>query len=146
MAYAAKPRFPGDWAKLQRHSCPHFNCSLAVNEPSAMSHTYTRLSLLTKHLSNGKVRVLMLILSEFDIRFQVPAPAAMVVVLHLHPSIESRLRTGNELLIERSTTDVPDPTTIREQLFRTANTLILSAIGVLVLSPAPGTSGFPTLV
>ena len=80
------------------------------NQPSAMSHTYTRLSLLTKHISNGKVRVLMLILSEFDIRFQVPAPAAMVVVLHLHPSLESRLRTGNGLLIERSTTDVPDPT------------------------------------
>jgi transglutaminase-like putative cysteine protease len=52
----------------------------------------------------------MLILSEFDIRFQIPAPAAMVVVLHLHPSIESRVRTGNELLIERSTADVPDST------------------------------------
>jgi transglutaminase-like putative cysteine protease len=75
-----------------------------------MSHTYTKLSLLTKHLSNWKVRVLMLIRSEFDIRFQVPAPAAMVAVLHLHPSIESRLRTGNELLIERLTTDVPDST------------------------------------
>src|SRR5580658_813122 len=52
----------------------------------------------------------MLILSEFDIRFEIPAPAAMVAVLHLHPSIESRLRAGNELLIERSTADVPDST------------------------------------
>jgi transglutaminase-like putative cysteine protease len=52
----------------------------------------------------------MLILSEFDIRFQIPAPAAMVAVLHLHPSIESRLRAGNELLIELSTADVRDST------------------------------------
>src|ERR1700760_3201190 len=62
------------------------------------------------NITNGKVRVPMLILSEFDIRFQLPAPAAMVAVLHLHPSIESRLRTGNELLIERSTADVPEST------------------------------------
>lgn len=42
----------------------------------------------------------MLILSEFDIQFRLPAPTAMVAMLHLHPSVEPRLRSGNELLIE----------------------------------------------
>jgi transglutaminase-like putative cysteine protease len=74
-----------------------------------MSHSTLNL-VFSPNITNGKVRVPMLILSEFDIRFQLPAPAAMVAVLHLHPSIESRLRTGNELLIERSTADVPEST------------------------------------
>ncbi len=42
----------------------------------------------------------MLILSEFDIQFRLPAPAAIVAMLHLHPSMEPRLRSGNHLLIE----------------------------------------------
>ncbi len=42
----------------------------------------------------------MLILSEFDIQFRLPAPTAIVAMLHLHPSVEPRLRSGNELLIE----------------------------------------------
>jgi transglutaminase-like putative cysteine protease len=42
----------------------------------------------------------MLILSEFDIQFNIPAPAAMVALLYLHPSLESRLRSGNVLLVE----------------------------------------------
>ncbi len=42
----------------------------------------------------------MLILSEFDIQFRLPAPAAIVAMLHLHPSVEPRLRSGNHLLIE----------------------------------------------
>ncbi len=42
----------------------------------------------------------MLILSEFDIQFQLPAPAAMVALLHLHPSLEPQLRSGNKLLVE----------------------------------------------
>lgn len=46
----------------------------------------------------------MLILSEFDIQFNLPAPTAMVVLLHLHPSLHPRLRSGNELLIEHLTT------------------------------------------
>ena len=43
----------------------------------------------------------MLILSEFNIQFQLPAAAPMIAVLHLHPSVELRLRSGNELLIEQ---------------------------------------------
>ena len=42
----------------------------------------------------------MLILSEFDIQFRLPAPVAMVAMLHLHPSVEPRLRSGNQLLVE----------------------------------------------
>ena len=46
------------------------------------------------------LRSLMLILSEFDIRFLLPAHTAMVALLHLHPSLQSRLRSGNELLVK----------------------------------------------
>lgn len=103
--------------RRERCSCLHFNCSFAVKKRSAQCRkTYTKLSLLAKHLNNWKARVLMFILSEFDIRFQIPAPAAMVAVLHLHPSIESRLRTGNELLIECLTGDVPDWTDNRRTI------------------------------
>lgn len=42
----------------------------------------------------------MLILSEFDIQFRLPAPTSIIAMLHLHPSVEPRLRSGNELLIE----------------------------------------------
>ncbi len=43
----------------------------------------------------------MLILSEFDIQFHMPFPTPMVAVLHLHPSLEPRLRSGDQLLIEQ---------------------------------------------
>ena len=43
----------------------------------------------------------MLILSEFDIQFQLPFPTPMVAVLHLHPSLGLRLKSGNELKIEQ---------------------------------------------
>jgi transglutaminase-like putative cysteine protease len=42
----------------------------------------------------------LLILSEFDIQFRLPAPAAIVAMLHLHPSVEPSLRSGGEFLIE----------------------------------------------
>ncbi|MGC2400606.1 MAG: transglutaminase family protein [Acidobacteriaceae bacterium] len=42
----------------------------------------------------------MLILSEFVIEFTLPASTAMIALLHLHPSAEPRLRSGNELLVE----------------------------------------------
>ena len=42
----------------------------------------------------------MLIFSDFDIQFRLPAPAAIVAMLHLHPSVEPRLRSGNNLIIE----------------------------------------------
>src|ERR1700734_290460 len=42
----------------------------------------------------------MLILSEFQIEFTLPAPTAMLALLHLHPFVEPRLRSGNDLLVE----------------------------------------------
>ena len=42
----------------------------------------------------------MLIESEFDIQFRLPAPTAMVAMLHLHPSVEPRLKSGGEFRIE----------------------------------------------
>ena len=43
----------------------------------------------------------MLILSEFDIQFQLPFPAPMVALLHLHPSLQTRLQSGDALLVEQ---------------------------------------------
>jgi transglutaminase-like putative cysteine protease len=42
----------------------------------------------------------LLILSEFDIQFRLPAPTAIVAMLQLHPSVEPRLVSGNDLLIQ----------------------------------------------
>ena len=42
----------------------------------------------------------MLVKTEYDIQFQLAQPTAMVAMLHLHPSLESRVRSGNELLVE----------------------------------------------
>lgn len=42
----------------------------------------------------------MLIRSEFDIQFRLPAPTAIVAMLHLHPSVEPQLHSGGQLLIE----------------------------------------------
>ncbi len=42
----------------------------------------------------------MLIRSEFDIQFQMARRAAMVAMLHLHPSLERHVRTGNVLVVE----------------------------------------------
>lgn len=43
----------------------------------------------------------MLIHSEFDIRFRLSYPTAMVALLHLHPSLEADLKSGNHLFVER---------------------------------------------
>lgn len=42
----------------------------------------------------------MFIFAEFDIQFHLPAPAAVVALLHLHPTLEPLLRSGNELRVE----------------------------------------------
>ena len=42
----------------------------------------------------------MLIQSEFDIRFHLPAETPMVALLHLHPSLGPALRSRDELLVE----------------------------------------------
>lgn len=42
----------------------------------------------------------MLLSSEFDIQFHLPAPAAVVAMLHLHPSLQSVVRSGDELHVD----------------------------------------------
>jgi transglutaminase-like putative cysteine protease len=45
----------------------------------------------------------MLIRLGYDIQFQIPAPVAMVTVLHVHPSRVADLRGPDELIIEPAT-------------------------------------------
>jgi transglutaminase-like putative cysteine protease len=54
----------------------------------------------------------MLILSEFNIEFTLPAPTPMVALLHLHPSLLPRLRSGNDLLVESLGVPFPPNTVI----------------------------------
>jgi transglutaminase-like putative cysteine protease len=42
----------------------------------------------------------VLIKSEFDIQFQLPLATAMVALLHLHPSLDPLLRTGDALQVQ----------------------------------------------
>jgi transglutaminase-like putative cysteine protease len=54
----------------------------------------------------------MLILSEFQIEFTLPAVTAMLALLHLHPSLERRLLSGNELLAESLGVPFPPNTVV----------------------------------
>jgi transglutaminase-like putative cysteine protease len=54
----------------------------------------------------------MLILSEFDIEFTLPAPAAMIALLHLHPSLHPRLRSSDDLLVESLGVPFPPNTVV----------------------------------
>ncbi len=42
----------------------------------------------------------MLIKSEYDIQFHLTVPTPVVALLHLHPSLEPRVRNGNLLMVE----------------------------------------------
>jgi transglutaminase-like putative cysteine protease len=57
----------------------------------------------------------MLVQSEYDIQFYLAYPTAFVAMLHLYPSIEARLRSGNELLVQHVNGDVK--TTVPSQLY-----------------------------
>lgn len=43
----------------------------------------------------------MLIQSQYDIQFQLANPTAMLAMLHLHPSLEGLVRSGNTLSLEQ---------------------------------------------
>jgi transglutaminase-like putative cysteine protease len=43
----------------------------------------------------------MLIQSEFDIQFHLAVPTPMLAMLHLHPTLESQVRAGNEVVVEQ---------------------------------------------
>lgn len=47
----------------------------------------------------------MLIQNEFDIQFSLPVATPMVAMLHLHPSLDGALRSGDELVVEHVDTD-----------------------------------------
>ncbi len=57
----------------------------------------------------------MLVQSEYDIQFQLAHPTAIVAMLHLHPSLESRVRSGNELLVQHVEGD--SKTVVPSQLY-----------------------------
>jgi hypothetical protein len=80
----------------------------------------------------------MLILSEFQIEFTLPGPTAMVALLHLHPSLLPRLRSGDELLVESLGVPFPPNTVIPLPTI-----LIPSAIAALASSRPLDTLGFP---
>src|SRR5664279_6208791 len=54
----------------------------------------------------------MLILSEFDIEFILPAPTAMIALLHLHPTVQPRLHSTDDLLVESLGVPFPPNTII----------------------------------
>ena len=81
----------------------------------------------------------MLIFSEFDIQFRLPAPVAMVAVLHLHPSLEPHVRSGNELHVDMLSgyTDVPNtavPTTEYIDAFGNRCSRFFASAGYMRLS------------
>ena len=54
----------------------------------------------------------MLLQSEFDIQFRLSHPTAMVALLHLHPSLEPTVQSGNVLAVEKVLN--PDPGEVLE--------------------------------
>lgn len=83
----------------------------------------------------------MLIKSEYDIQFSVPMPTPMVAMLHLHPSLETRVRGGNELKIEHldpgnSATVGEIAASVYRDVFGNLCTRFMAPIGGLRLSGA----------
>ena len=59
---------------------------------------------------------LMLIKSEYDIQFHLPIPTPMVAMLHLHPSLEPSVCSGNELKVEHIDRDTKTEVATSEYL------------------------------
>ena len=84
----------------------------------------------------------MLIKSEFDIHFQLSVPTPMVALLHLHPSLESRVRSGNTLEIEHidrgggRTVQTPVAATEYRDSFGNRCTRFMAPAGIVQLSGA----------
>jgi hypothetical protein len=87
----------------------------------------------------------MLILSEFQIEFTLPGPTAMVALLHLHPSLLPRLRSGNELLVESLGVPFPPNTVIPPPtiLIHSATAALASWLPLDILGFPAGTSSRP---
>jgi transglutaminase-like putative cysteine protease len=80
----------------------------------------------------------MLVLNEYDIQFQLTHPTAMVAMLHLHPSLESRVRSGNELAVEHvdGETRTKVPTQVYLDSFGNRCTRFVAPAGRIALTGA----------
>jgi len=58
----------------------------------------------------------MLIRSEFTIEFQLPQDAAMIGLLRLHPSLDSRVRFPEQLRVEKFDTEQSSPVAVEEYI------------------------------
>lgn len=82
----------------------------------------------------------MLIRCEFDIQFHHPHPAPTVAILHLHPSVERFVTTGNTLAIDHlvdpasPNQSAPVPATEYRDTFGNRCTRFLAPVGHLRLS------------
>lgn len=79
----------------------------------------------------------MLIRSEFDIQFQHAHPTPTVALLHLHPSVEAAVRSGNVLAVEHmqdSGSAQAVPSTEYRDSFGNRCTRFLAPVGQLRLS------------
>jgi transglutaminase-like putative cysteine protease len=78
----------------------------------------------------------MLIKSEYDIQFHIPVPTPMVALLHLHPSLERYVKSGNHLKVEHIDRDTKTDvnTTEYHDVFGNRCTRFVTPAGAIRLS------------
>ena len=78
----------------------------------------------------------MLVKSEYDLQFYLQMPTPMLAMLHLHPSVEPAVRTGNELKVEHIDRDTKTDVATSEYLdvFGNRCTRFITPAGAIRLS------------
>jgi transglutaminase-like putative cysteine protease len=78
----------------------------------------------------------MFVKTEYDIQFYLPMPTPMVAMLHLHPSLEPKVRAGNELKVEHIDRDTKSRVAMTEyhDVFGNRCTRFMTPEGSLRLS------------
>jgi len=78
----------------------------------------------------------MLVKSEYDLQFYLQMPTPMLAMLHLHPSVEPAVRTGNELRVEHIDRDTKSDVATSEYLdvFGNRCTRFITPAGAIRLS------------
>ncbi len=78
----------------------------------------------------------MLVSNEYDIQFQLAHPTAMIAMLHLHPALEARVRSGNDLIVEHVADGVKTkvPTQLYSDSFGNRCTRFVAPAGRLQLT------------
>ncbi len=78
----------------------------------------------------------MLIKSEYDIQFHLQMPTPMVAMLHVHPSLEPRVRSGNALKVEHIDRDTKSDVAMSEfhDVFGNRCTRFMTPAGAIRLS------------